>query len=82
MARQVSPAVVVTDIRMPGMTGVDLARELKRSPSTREIPIVAVTGSRAVDDDELVSDWFGAILRKPVSPRHLVATVEALAEAA
>jgi CheY-like chemotaxis protein len=74
--------VVVTDIRMPGMSGIDLARELHRDPDTRDIPIVAVTGSRSLDDEALHQGGFNAVLRKPVSPQRLVAIVGAVAEAA
>ncbi len=39
------PEIVITDYEMPRLTGIDLIRELRRQPQTREIPIMMLTGS-------------------------------------
>jgi twitching motility two-component system response regulator PilH len=41
-----SPCVVLSDVRMPGMDGWDLAREVARDPQLNSIPVVVLTGDR------------------------------------
>ncbi|MFN5855088.1 MAG: response regulator [Pseudanabaenaceae cyanobacterium] len=40
---QVSPDVVITDLVMPGMSGLELCRNLKRNPNTKKLPVLACT---------------------------------------
>lgn len=44
-AREISPALIVTDINLPGLNGVQLIERLKGDPLTRPIPIVAWSGN-------------------------------------
>ena len=46
------PDLILMDIQMPGMNGVDLTRQLKADPATRHIPIVAFT-AHAMNGDEV-----------------------------
>src|SRR5919201_1508066 len=39
------PSVIVLDVNMPGVTGLELCRELKDDPATRDIPVIVLTGS-------------------------------------
>jgi CheY-like chemotaxis protein len=43
------PDLVLLDLRMPGMSGFDVARALKQQPATADIPILAIT---ALDDED------------------------------
>lgn len=70
------PDVILTDLVMPGMSGVEAARILRRNDDTGDIPIVAATGSvsaRALSHD--VRRWFVEVLEKPVQPGELVRAV-------
>jgi response regulator RpfG family c-di-GMP phosphodiesterase len=71
------PDVVVLDIGMPGMNGLDFCRKLKADPHTREIPVVLLTGGAASErsGSEAGAEAF---LRKPFSPLALLAIVERL----
>jgi len=40
---QVNPDVVITDLVMPGMSGLELCRNLKRNPNTKNLPVLACT---------------------------------------
>lgn len=66
------PDLVVLDLRLPMVSGVDVKEELAANIQTREIPIVVVTGSpqdlRGVAPD--------CVLTKPVMPEELVRTVQ------
>src|SRR5947209_1313678 len=42
--RRAHPSVIVLDVNMPGTNGLDLCRELKGDPKTRDIPVVLLTG--------------------------------------
>jgi cyclic di-GMP phosphodiesterase len=73
------PDVVVLDVRMPGMSGLDYCRKLKSDPATDGISVVILSGSEggtAQAADEAGAD---ALIRKPFSPLQLLALVEQLA---
>lgn len=73
-----SVGVLVCDIGMPGMSGIDVIRDLRRRPETATLPIILVTGS---GDDESVLQGLDAgaddFLSKPVRLAELVARVRA-----
>jgi cyclic di-GMP phosphodiesterase len=73
------PDVLVLDVSMPGMSGLELSRALKDDPATHDIAIVLLSGSEA--GTQLQADRAGAdgFLRKPFSPLELLSVVERLA---
>jgi len=72
------PEVIVLDVGMPGIDGIQFCGELKASEETREIRVVLLTG---LDDVEAVAGAAGAdaLLLKPFRPLELLAVVERLA---
>ncbi|MEQ9568662.1 MAG: response regulator [Longimicrobiales bacterium] len=76
IAAEHRPDVILTDLVMPGMTGVDAARALRDRDETGGVPIVAVTGSapRRFGEEEL-DRWFVRVLQKPVQPDELIRAV-------
>jgi CheY-like chemotaxis protein len=66
------PALVLTDLGLPGMDGLELARRIKADPRTRALPVVAVT-ARAMPGDEVRARVAGcdAYVPKPVDTRML-----------
>ena len=78
-ARQVAPDLVVLDVMMPGMSGIDVCRELRGDSSTSGLPIILLT-ARAQEGDVEVGFGAGAddYVVKPFSPRELVSRVEAV----
>lgn len=81
MCRERRPAVVLTDLRLPGLDGFALARELHAELGEATPPIIAVTGFVPADDDPRVEQaHFQRLLIKPVTPALLLEAVqEALA---
>jgi response regulator RpfG family c-di-GMP phosphodiesterase len=73
------PSVIVLDVNMPGMTGLELCRELKDDPATRDIPVVLLTGSEGGTDTAAKRVGADAFVRKPFSPLELLAVAERLA---
>jgi len=73
------PDVIVMDWMLPDVSGLELTRELKRDPTTREIPIIMVT-ARAQEDDRVAGLEGGAddYVVKPFSPRELLARIKAV----
>ena len=57
-ASQIAPEVILLDVEMPGMSGIETCRQLKLEASTRDIPVLFVTGWR--DDDPMVVDALAA----------------------
>lgn len=76
----VPPDIVLLDMVIPGLSGLDVCRALKREVATRLIPIVMITGM--ADRDSRVRGFeAGAdeFLTKPIDPEELVARVRSLA---
>jgi two-component system, cell cycle response regulator DivK len=77
-ARADLPALVLMDVQLPGMDGVAALRELRASPETGGIPVVAVTASVMKEDrDRLLRAGFDGYLEKPIDVRALPAYIEA-----
>jgi CheY-like chemotaxis protein len=71
------PAVVLLDIRMPGLDGYEVIQTLKADPGLNDMKIIAVTASAMVGDRELIAAaGFDGYIDKPIDPETFVATVE------
>jgi two-component system phosphate regulon response regulator PhoB len=73
------PALILLDIMLPGMNGLDVCRALKSNEKTRHIPIVMLT-ARNEDVDIITGLEIGAddYITKPFSPRVLIARIRAI----
>jgi DNA-binding response OmpR family regulator len=70
------PALVVTDIVMPDMDGVELLKTLRHTPSTRGIPVLLISGRAAADHRiEGFEEGADAYLSKPYTERELRALI-------
>jgi DNA-binding NarL/FixJ family response regulator len=73
------PDLVISDIRMPGMDGYKLARQLRGSPRTALVPIVFLTAKdETADRIEGFRAGIDAYLTKPFEPDELIAVVNAI----
>lgn len=72
-----NPDLVILDLMLPGMDGVEVCRQVKSDPVTRSIPIVMVT-AKGEESDIVLGLGIGAddYITKPFSPRELVARVK------
>ncbi|MBA0014239.1 MAG: phosphate regulon transcriptional regulator PhoB [Nitrosospira sp.] len=73
------PALVLLDWMLPGMSGVEFARVLRRAARTKTIPIIMLT-ARAEEIDKIAGLEIGAddYITKPFSPRELIARIKAV----
>src|ERR687885_457158 len=79
LARTERPSLLVLDLMLPGMDGLDVARALRQDPATHTLPIIMLT-ARVEETDRLIGLELGAddYITKPFSPRELVARVRAV----
>jgi two-component system, cell cycle response regulator DivK len=76
LARTERPELILMDISIPGIDGWEATRILRQDPSTRDIPIVALTAHVLSDDRERAAQvGFTSYLAKPVEPHAVVAEV-------
>jgi len=73
------PDILLLDWMMPGISGLDLTRRLRRNSQTAEIPIIMLT-ARVTEDDKVAGLNAGTddYIIKPFSPRELVARIQAV----
>ena len=73
------PALVILDLMLPGMSGTELCRRLRREPATRRTPIIILT-ARVSEADRVAGLDLGAddYISKPFSVRELMARVRAV----
>ncbi|NOT07842.1 MAG: response regulator transcription factor [Gemmatimonadales bacterium] len=78
-ARDERPDVVVLDLMLPGVSGYDVLRELRRRPETSEVGVILLTARREeVDRIKGLSLGADDYLTKPFSPQELTLRVSAL----
>jgi phosphate regulon transcriptional regulator PhoB len=72
-------ALIILDLMLPGIQGMELCRMLKKSPSTENLPIIMLT-AKVEEIDRILGLETGAddYITKPFSPRELVARVRAV----
>lgn len=82
LVRQLRPALLVLDLALPGIDGWAVASELKGSPQTRSIPILALTAHAEPQAlQRAVHAGCDAVMTKPCAPDDLVARVRSLLDA-
>ncbi len=75
------PHLILTDLEMPGIDGLEFVRRLKQGPETRSIPVVAIT-AYAMSGDEVRAMEAGCsdYVTKPIDTRALPARLRSLAQ--
>jgi len=81
MAEQLLPDLILLDIVMPGLDGMVTIAELKKSPMTKAIPVIFLTGARELSPPERIRD-VGAlgVIFKPLDPLKLPSQARELVE--
>ena len=81
LARARKPDLILMDIQLPGINGIDALRTLRADPATAHIPTIAVTASVMQQDRKLITEaGFDAYLSKPLDLREFLATVKKFLE--
>jgi CheY-like chemotaxis protein len=72
IAGSIVPHLILLDIRLPGMNGLDAVRSLKDNTRTRDIPVVALTAQAMAGDERTAFDaGFDGYITKPINTRTL-----------
>ena len=78
-ARRDRPDVIVMDIQLPKLSGLDATRAIRADPDTAKIPIIVVTSFALSGDDKKAMDaGASAYLAKPYSPFALLGMIQTL----
>ena len=79
LAQQRHPALILMDIQLPGISGIEALQRLRTDPVTRPIPVIAVTASVMTQDKtRIMAAGFDGFQGKPISVRELLATVRGI----
>ena len=79
LAQKTPPELILLDIMLPDIDGLEVCRKLKRSDSTKDIPVIMLT-AKSEDSDVISGLELGAedYITKPFSPRVLIARIRAV----
>jgi two-component system cell cycle response regulator DivK len=76
LAAERAPDLVLMDIHLPGMSGIDALAKLRAAPATRAIPVLAFTASVMPKDRSVImAAGFDAFVSKPINLETFLATV-------
>jgi len=76
LAQTARPALILMDIQLPGMNGIEALKRLRADVATREIPVMAVTASAMTQDRQtIMAAGFDAYQTKPINVRQFVEAV-------
>ena len=77
-ARQYRPDLILMDLQLPDMSGLEVTRQLKADPDTSSIPIVAVTAfAMAGDEKKALEHGCDAYVAKPINLRNFLDLIAA-----
>ena len=78
MALREKPDLVLMDIHLPGMNGIEALAKLRSDPETKAIPVFAFTASVMPQDrKEITSAGFDGFLSKPINLKEFLETINA-----
>ena len=76
LARGEHPDLILMDIQLPGMDGLEATQQLKRDASTRDIPVIALTALAMKGDEErILAAGCDGYIAKPMRYKEFLATV-------
>ena len=77
LARARKPDLILMDIQLPGMSGIEALKALRAEPATAAIPVVAITASVMQQDrQQIMNAGFDGFIEKPINLRGLLDTVQ------
>ena len=79
LAEEKSPALILMDIQLAGMDGITAMKQLKATPSTKAIPIIAITASAMTHNREtMLAEGFDGYQTKPLNLNEFLSDIERL----
>lgn len=81
LTRNMRPDLILMDIQLPEVSGLDITQKIKSDPEIRHIPVVAVTAFAMKDDEEkILKAGCEAYISKPIAIDHFMGTVKKFLE--
>jgi len=81
LARERKPDLVLMDIQLPGINGIEAFRQIRADANTSRIPVVALTASvTPTDRTAIAAAGFDAFLSKPINLKEFLDTVKRMVE--
>ena len=80
LAREHDPDLIVMDIELPDISGIDAIRALKADERTRHIPIVTVTASMPYEEPKIRAAGSEGFMTKPIAAAEFLATIRSFLE--
>jgi len=82
MAVEQSPDLVLMDIQLPGINGIEAQRRLRAEERTRDVPVIAITASVMPENRaDIVAAGFDDFIFKPISVATLLTTIRTMLDA-
>ena len=79
MARKSKPDLILMDIQLPGINGIEALKILRADPTTASIPVIAVTASVMQQDRKIITEaGFDAYVSKPINLKEFLDAVNAV----
>lgn len=77
LAKSRGPALILMDIQLPGMDGITAMKQLKSDPTTKHIPVIAITASAMTHNRQtMLAEGFDGYQTKPIGLKDFLAEVE------
>ncbi len=77
IAAERKPDLVLMDIQLPGMNGIEALKALRANPATAAIPVIAITASVMQQDrQQIMNAGFNGFIEKPINLRNFLDTVQ------
>jgi signal transduction histidine kinase/FixJ family two-component response regulator len=70
-SRELKPDILLLDVRMPGIGGHGALAEIRKTPGLEFMPVIAITASNLISEDNQLKEQFSGFVRKPFSKREL-----------
>jgi two-component system, cell cycle response regulator DivK len=81
LAKEKKPDLVLMDIQLPGINGIEAFRQIRANADTKSIPVVALTASvTPTDRSAITAAGFDAFLGKPINLKEFLETVKRMVE--
>ena len=81
LAKERTPDLVLMDIQLPGINGIEAFKQIRADPKTARIPVVALTASvTPTDRSQITAAGFDAFVGKPINLKEFLDTVKRLVE--
>jgi two-component system phosphate regulon response regulator PhoB len=74
---QILPDLILLDIMLPGISGIDMLKEIRSSQNGQDVPVIVITAKSDISLEDFDGYFISDLLRKPLLPALLIEAIEA-----